>query len=380
MRENMADKLNKFKLAIEKLDDQFQSYLIFIIIGVVVIFYLFYLIKVSKMKQKECDYMDNIYATIDGYIAPIKKSNPDFSGNLYDYYVKTAYNACSGGSYKNDYVDICNLKAVIKQGVRCFDFAIYSIDNEPVVATSTQDNYHIKETYNSVPFGGSSSVMDTINGYAFANGTAPNPTDPIIIHLRIQSTNQEMYTNLAKIFSNYDDKMLGPEYSYENIGRNLANEPLLTFQNKIILIVDKSNNAFLQNTDFLEYVNMTSNSAFMRTYTNSEIVNNPDIDELTDFNRTGLSIVFPDNEINPENPSTYLARIYGCQMIAMRFQYVDNYLLANDAFFDRCGYAFCLKPAALRNNPLILPDPKPQDPDYSYETRKIKTTYQDMEI
>jgi hypothetical protein len=189
-----------------------------------------------------------------------------------------------------------------------------------------------------------------------------------------------MYTNLAKIFSNYDDKMLGPEYSYENTGRNLGNDPLLSFQNKIILIVDKSNNAFLQNPDFLEYVNMTSNSAFMRTYTNSEIVNNPDIDELTNFNRTGMSIVFPDNQINPENPSTYLARIYGCQMIAMRYQYVDNYLLANAAFFDRCGYAFCLKPSVLRNNPIILPDPIPQNPEYSYAERTIQTQYQQMTL
>ena len=36
---------------------------------------------------------------------------------------------------------------------------------------------------NSVSFG---SVMDTINNYAFAGGTCPNPTDPIIIHLRIK--------------------------------------------------------------------------------------------------------------------------------------------------------------------------------------------------
>jgi ABC-type multidrug transport system permease subunit len=56
MRENMADKLNKFKSAIEKLDDQFQSYLIFIIIGVVVIFYLFYIYEKNQQMLQINEY------------------------------------------------------------------------------------------------------------------------------------------------------------------------------------------------------------------------------------------------------------------------------------------------------------------------------------
>jgi len=358
-------------------DDNFQSSMVILLTVLILIIYVIYAVYLSRLKGNECSYMDNLYPSVNGNIRPVSANDPTCGYNLFDYYIKTAFNACSGGSYKNGFVDICNLKAVIKQGVRCLDFEMYSIDNQPVVSTSTNDSFFIKETFNSVPFG---SVMNVIQNYAFAGGTCPNPTDPIIIHLRIQTTNQDMYTNLATIFSNYDDKMLGPDYSYENTGRNLGNDPLLSFQNKIIIIVDKSNNSFLQNPEFLEYVNMTSNSAFMRTYTNSDIVNNPDIDELTNFNRSGMTIVFPDNQKNPPNPSTYLARIYGCQMIAMRYQYVDNYLLANAAFFDRCGYAFCLKPAVLRNNPLILPDPTPQNPDYSYAERTIKTTYQDMTI
>jgi hypothetical protein len=89
-----------------------------------------------------------------------------------DYYIKTAYNACSGGAYRNSYVDISHLKTVIKQGVRCLDFEIYSIDNQPVVATSTSNDFFVKETFNYVPFGGENGVMDTINNHAFASGTA----------------------------------------------------------------------------------------------------------------------------------------------------------------------------------------------------------------
>ena len=131
------------------------------------------------------------------WVEAIPKVYLDLQQNIKSYPQQTAYNACSGGSYKNSFVNICNLKAVLKQGVRCLDFEIYSVNNQPVVATSTSDDYYVKETFNSVNFG---SVMDTINNYAFAGGTCPNPTDPLIIHLRIKSNNQEIYSKLANIF------------------------------------------------------------------------------------------------------------------------------------------------------------------------------------
>ena len=309
---------------IKNMDEDFQSYMILAFIFIILIIFIGYMIYLSKLEKRECNYMNNLYPNIAGYIKPISARDPDCSGNLFDYYIKTAYNACSGGSYKNDYVDICNLKAVIKQGVRCLDFEVYSVDNQPVVATSTSDDYYIKETFNSVNF---ASVMDTISNYAFAGGTCPNPSDPLLIHLRIKSNNQEMYSKLADIFKSYDNIMLGKDYSFENAGKNLGSVPLLTFRKKVILIVDKINNAFLENQDFLEYVNLTSNSVFMRAYNYDGVKNNSDVNELTEYNKTGMSIVFPDKGTNPVNPSAILCRTYGCQMIAMRYQYIDNFLL-----------------------------------------------------
>jgi hypothetical protein len=256
--------------------------------------------------------------------------------------------------------------------VRCLDFEIYSIDNSPVVATSTSDSYYVKETFNSVPFG---TVMDTINGYAFSGGTCPNPTDPLIIHLRIKSNNQKMYTNLATIFKSYPNLMLGKSYSFENSGKNLGTSPLLSFQNKVILIVDKINNSFLQNEEFLEYVNLTSNSIFMRGYNYYNVKNSPDTQELTEYNKTGMTIIFPDSGSAPSNPSGLLCRNYGCQMVAMRYQLVDNFLIENAGFFDQCGYAFCLKPATLRNQQVTIKAPTPQNPQYSYATRSVSTDY-----
>lgn len=357
---------------IKNMDENFQSYLIITFIFLILIIFIGYMIYLSRLQSRECDYMNSLYPSVNGNLRPITSGDPDCSGNLFDYYIKSAYNACSGGTYKNDFVDICNLKAVIKQGVRCLDFEIYSINDQAVVATSTYDNYHVKETFNSVNFG---SVMDTIRNYAFSGGTCPNPTDPILIHLRCKSNNQKMYSNLANIFKSNTDIMLGMNYSYESEGKNLGTVPLLSLKNKVILIIDRSNTSFLENKELLEYVNLTSNSIFMREYNFYDIKNNPDINELIDYNKRGMTIVLPDNDSDPSNPNGIISMASGCQMVTMRYQLVDNNLMQNTLFFDRAGYAFSLKPPDLRYKPVTVPAPTPQLPEYSYATRKASTDY-----
>lgn len=363
--------------AIKNMDEDFQSYMIMIFIGIIVIIFILYMIYLRRLESRQCDYMNDLYSSVNGYIRPITSSDPDCSGNLYDYYIKTAYNACSGGSYTNNFVNVCNLKAVIKQGVRCLDFEVYSVNNQPVVSSSTSDSYYVKETFNSVNF---ASVMDTIRNYAFSGSTCPNPTDPVIIHLRCKSNNQEMYSKLADIFKSNNDIMLGKEYSYETEGKNLGNIPLLSLQNKVILVMDRSNPAFIENEQLLEYVSLTSNSIFMRQYNYYNVKNIPDVDELTEFNRRGMTIVIPDKGSNPPNPSVMACRASGCQMVALRYQLVDNNLIQNALFFDRAGYAFALKPAHLRYQPVIVPEPIPQKPEYSYATRNSSTDYYSFNI
>jgi hypothetical protein len=353
-------------------NDDFIYFCILAVILVIIIIYISYLIYLSNLESKECSFMNTLYPGNDTKLKSILPSDPDCSGNLYDYYIKTAYNSCSGGSYKNDYVDICILKSIIKQGVRCLDFEIYNIDGNPVVSTSTGDSFYVKETLNYVKF---ADVMKTINDYAFSTGTCPNSNDPLLIHLRIKSNNQPMYDNLAAIFKTYSTLMLGKEFSYENYGKNIAGRPLTSFMKKIILIVDKSNNAFLENKNFMEYVNLTSNSVFMRAYPYYSVKNTPDINELQEFNKRCMTIVFPDDGVNPSNPSSVLCRETGCQMVAMRYQYVDNFLQENASFFQEAGYAFALKPANLRYQEVTISKPKPQNPAYSYGTRNIKTDF-----
>lgn len=347
--------------------------IIFIVILVTILYYL-YMISLSG---RECSSMDALYSTLNGQIKSINSSDPDCGYLFRDYYIKSAYNACSGGSYKNDFVNTCVLKDLLKQGVRGLDFEIYSLDDKPVVATSTSDSYHIKETYNYVDF---ADVLNIIQNYAFATATAPNSKDPIIIHLRIKSLNQSMYKNFAKLFENYGSLLLGKEYSYENQGKNFGATKLLDLMGKIVIIVDRLNNAFLECPEFYEYINMTSNSLFMRALNYYDIAYTPDISELIEYNKKCMTIGMPDNGANPANPSGIVLRETGTQMIAMRYQLFDVNLQECNLFFDLAGYAFVLKPASLRYVIVTINKPPPQNPALSYATRNVSSDYYKFNI
>jgi hypothetical protein len=345
-----------------------QISIIFMIL--IVLSFIGYYLYIKNLMIRECNYMNEMYGTINGKLQSVSSSNPNSKYTLKDYYIKTAYNCCSGGSYKNDYVNTCNLTNVIKQGCRGLDFEIYSVNQQPVIATSTSDSYYIKETYNTVPF---IDAMKIIVNYGFSNTGAPNPNDPILIHLRIKSTNQVMFQNLAKIFDTYDQYFMGPSTSYENGQTNFGNTKLLDLSKKIILIVDNSNKAFMDNRNLYEYINILSNSVFMRALRNYEIKNTPDLTELQSFNKQNMTIAMPDKGSNPPNLSAAAARLTGCQMIAMRYQLNDANLQENNKFFNDAGCAFVLKPENLRYIPITVSSPTPQNPAVSYEPRTVAT-------
>jgi hypothetical protein len=360
--------------SIKNLNENFVTYMLFAMIILFVIIVLWYYFYMRNLVNRECSAMDRVFSTLNGSIKTLNSSDPNCKYTFKDYYIKTAYNCCSPGTYKNDYVSTCALKDVLKQGVRGLDFEVFSMGDQPVVATSTVDSNYIKETYNYVPF---SEVMNIITNYAFATSTSPNSKDPIILHIRFKSSNQKMFQNFANLIKNYDRFFLGPAYSFEQNGTNFGNTPLLdlTKKNTIILIVDRSNNSFMDCKDFYEYVNMTSNSIFMRALHYYNVKNTPDLSELQEFNKQNMSISMPDVGNDPVNPSAIVCRETGCQMIAMMYQKNDTNLQENNAFFDKSGYAFCLKPDRLRYIPVVVKTPAPQNPALSFQTRSVKSDY-----
>jgi len=343
-----------------------------IIILIALLFYFYY----SRLRSKNCKTMDGIYGDLNGKIKSIDNSD-QFSYTFKDYYIKTAYNCCSGGNYKNDYVDLCVMKDLLKQGVRGLDFEIFSIDNKPVVATSTSDSYYVKETFNYINF---IDAMNVIRDYAFSTSTAPNSLDPIIIHLRIKSSNQTMYQNFAKLLENYDSILLSKDYDSEYYGKNFGDVELKKLMGKVVIIVDRSNIAFLECPEFYKFINMTSNSVFMRALHYYDIKYTPDMNELIAFNKQNMTIGMPDKGSNPDNPSSIVMREMGVQLLAMRYQKIDTNIEENDILFDENGYAFVLKPEKLRYIPITIPLPPPQNPELAYATRTVQSDFYKFDI
>jgi hypothetical protein len=362
--------------SITNLKDSTAVFLIVVVTLFIILIAFLYYFYYSGLRSRECSNMKSIYGDLNGKISSINSSS-QFDYTFKDYYIKTAYNCCSGGNYKNDYVDTCILKYLLKQGVRGLDFEIFSMNDQPVIATSTSDSYYVKETFNFVYF---ADAMNIIRDYAFATSTAPNALDPIIIHLRIKSTNQAMYQKFAKILESYDSILLSKEYDSEYYGRNFGDVELRKLMGKVVIIVDRSNPSFLECPEFYKFINMTSNSAFMRALHYYDIKYSPDITELISFNKQNMTIGMPDKGANPENPSSVVMRETGCQLLAMRYPKIDTNIEENDIFFDENGSAFVLKPENLRYIPVTIPLPPKQNPELSYATRTVQSDYYKFNI
>lgn len=346
------------------------------IILLVIIFSILTYFYYSGLKSRNCNSNTGYFGQVAGYIRSVDNSE-SFKFTLKDYYIKSAYNCCSGGSYKNDYVDTCILKNILKQGVRGLDFEIFSIDNKPVVATSTSDSFYVKETFNYIPF---SDVMNIIRDYAFISSSAPNPNDPILIHLRIKSNNIEMYKNFAKLLKNYNSILLSKDYDSEYYGQNFGDVPLSKLTKKVIIIVDKSNDAFMECPEFYKFINITSNSTYMRLLNYYDVKYSPDMNELIDFNKKNMTIAIPDKGSNPENPSSAILRENGCQMLALRYNNNNAQLEENEDFFKKHGYAFVLKPENLRFKQVTIDVPTPQNPQLAFVTKEVKSDFYKFNI
>ena len=320
---------------------------IWILIGVVIVLLFSWILQKGRLAGDEgsnCTTMDKLYKQFPP-ISTIDTSESGFNYGLRDYYIKTAYNCCSAGQYKNDFVDICALKDCIRAGARCLDFAVYSVDNKPVIAVSSMEDYSTKESYNSVPF---VLAMETIANNAFSSGATTCAGDPLIIHLRIMSKNTKIYTEMTKdIYNSLQPYILGKEYSYQNHNKNLGATNLNKLKGKVIIMVDKSNPLFVE-TPLNEYVNIASGSPYLWIKKYHDVKYTHNMDELIEQNKQYMTICLPDITTDTKNPSIGICESMGVQMTGMSFQNFDSNMEAASLFFNKEGRAFALKPEHLR--------------------------------
>jgi hypothetical protein len=378
MDNGLKDRMSKLRQQLSTIMGNARlTHIIVIIISIIIIVgIVWYISNKLSLRKRGCNSLRKTYKDFPP-ISSINDYDNKFKYTLKDYYIKTAYNACSIGDFKNSYVDLCALKQVIRQGYRCLDMAVYSVNNEPVISTSNINSYDVKYTYNSVPF---DAVCETIANQGFANAGCPNPNDPILIHLRIMSQNSVIFKKMADIISKrLSDYILGKKYSYEYDGKNIGDVKLTDLQQRVIFMVDKSNPMY-EGTDLDEYVNIASNSIFMQALRYDEMRYAPDMQELIEFNKRKMSIILPNLGVSDDNNSAALPFKYGCQMVAMSIQNKDSNVDFYNDFFNKAGSAFSLKPDNLLYKPITVTMPNNPSKKLSYAKRDISSDFYNFNI
>lgn len=299
--------------------------------------------------------------------------NPN-SSLLKNYYIKTAYNACCGDGYKNNFVNICALEKCIMLGARCLDFEIYSYNGEPIVAASTANNNSIKETYNFIKL---YDVLNLLSARCFDEEFNQCSNDPMFLHFRIMSENAVIYDKFGEYIK--DNLVAGKDnivdikkFNYKNSNQDELLQSHIAsgeFDKKFVVMVNTMHVPILDTSKLAEYVHIRSGSSTMRFLRYENLVaagkNNP----LTvDESHRSLAIVLPNIDNTLDNFDPLLPFSNGCQFVGMKFQNIDNNLLGYYKMFKESGnFSFVLKPRDLRKD-IIKSEPAATDSPLDAQT------------
>jgi hypothetical protein len=231
-----------------------KTYIMIIIIVFILILMLAYISIQLNMKTAKCSKLsaqsNNKVKSISNQ-PTINMKNP-----LNTFFIKTAYNCCCIGNFKNDYVDTCALKNCASYGVRALDFQIYSLNNKPIVSASSVNSTQYKEIYNNISF---YNAMKTVRQYFVDDSTNINRTDPLFLIFRLYSTNADIYDMMAKTLN----EVFGYASSLSNtihISRSQLDKIALSvLNNRVIIIVDPSygNKTAFINSKLYQFTSMT---------------------------------------------------------------------------------------------------------------------------
>ena len=405
--------LAAIRSAVASKQTEITRVIVFAIIIVVIITLLGWVGNVLTRENRLCTSMNELYESkANTQLLSIPRSN--WSEPLRNFYIKTAYNCCSPGNFKNSFVNTCALLNCIKQGARCLDFEIYSINSKPVIATSSVNNCTIKETYNYVSF---DDAMAVIQANAFDIKTTALSTDPLFINLRLMNCPKDtiIYGAIAKsIYNRFGPPPLGRllpspynrEYEYcednECSHLSIGDVPIEILMGKVIIMVDAvdgvmlseqpafANSSGSSSTDpvaktnaptLYELTNIAGGgSPHYKIQRYSELKTISSIQSEVDYNKGSMTMILPDYASSSDNINFNLCVQLGIQFIGMSFQNFDENMEVCDLFFQKNGLkknskntkpaAFILKPPSMITETVVYTT-EPQNPDFSYAPRTI---------
>ena len=290
--------------------------------------------KIEAFGSEESEYK----GLVDSDPIQLVSLHKDFTQQpLKEYAIKGSYNTAITGNYvSNDMV-----KYVLTRGCRYLDLEVLFIDNKPFVTYTDDNKYEIINTDNKILL---DNVLTTIVSNAFTQPT-PNYEDPLFIHFRLKSNNNDIYKSVAK---SIDSTLRGKLYNKKIDDKTKLSDVM----GKVVIVMDKSiNRKYAEDSkcdqtdndcyNLPSYINLDSNSDTLYQNTYSDVLNETynivnatdKCDICTDVKRNRM--VIPDKIDNTQNPNTYeLIGKHGCQIIMCRFYSKDNNLYKYEKLFN----------------------------------------------
>ena len=335
-----------------------KTYIMIIIIVFIIILMLAYISIQLNMKTAKCS---KLSAQSNNKVKSISNQEKliDMKKSLNEFFIKTAYNCCCIGNFKNDYVDTCALKNCASYGVRALDFQIYSLNNTPIVSASSVNSTQYKEIYNHISF---YSAMKSVKQYFIDDSTNINRTDPLFLIFRLYSTNADIYDMMAKALNEVFGYASSSSNTIHISSTELDKTALSTLNNRVVIIVDPSygNNTAFKNSKLYEFTSMIitgTNHIYREQQLMSSLSSNTG-DSLS----KNLTILYPNLQSNNNNFDFVTSGIFNnISFIGMNFQYYDQYLSEYNGtnFFSSCAFLDKTKTLeSLCKDTLYNPGPK----------------------
>jgi hypothetical protein len=268
---------------------------------------------------------------------------------LGDCRIAASYNSVLSGYQMYDYTSEAVLLSVLRSGARYVEFNVfnssYRDDAYPVVNNGYKEGEWrmcINDTSLEKCF-----YILVQNAFEVMNKETgvPNPEDPLFIGFNL-STNYHLLclNRIAQLILQYfPDKLLESRYSYQNSDK-LMDMTLGQLSNKVVLF---SSDGF-QGSNLEELINYSwdSGNKLRRVYY-GDVLENESLDELREFNKSGMTIIVPHREgdiitVNYDSAPFLNA---GCQFIAMNYQLIDAYMDPYITMFK--NYSIMQKPTNL---------------------------------
>jgi len=250
-------------------------------------------------------------------------------------HIKTAYNCCCKGYFRNDYVDVidsgddntnfCALRNCALNGARALDFTIYQMDGKPIISASTAVSTKYKEQYNELPF---DLVMQQVERYFLLDNNSSVISDPLFLILRIYGDKQKLYDDIAYSLTNrFGTGRNAGAKIYTN--KITGNTPISEFQTLQVVIIVEPYDVELYNKSSLNKI-----TAYMLNNGSIEPYINRNNNNVTSNFDTKILIMYPELDTSSSrnfNPTNSF--VHNIPFIGMNFQKNDaNLKIYNKKF------------------------------------------------